>query len=60
MDGFALRAEDTLTAKPETPLTLPVLHAQAAGDAACINQSGHAVEIMTGAAMPQHADAVIP
>ena len=60
MDGFALRAEDTLTAKPETPLTLPVLHAQAAGDAAGINQSGHAVEIMTGAAMPQHADAVIP
>lgn len=60
MDGFALRADDTLTASTETPLTLPVLHAQAAGDTAGCNQPGHAVEIMTGAAMPQHADAVIP
>lgn len=60
MDGFALRAEDTLSASADNPLTLPVLRAQAAGDAASSNQPGHTVEIMTGAAMPQHADAVIP
>ncbi|MGI9141912.1 MAG: hypothetical protein ACR2IJ_01865, partial [Fluviibacter sp.] len=60
MDGFALRAEDTVTASTETPLTLPVLRAQAAGDAAGSNQAGHTVEIMTGAAMPLNADAVIP
>jgi molybdopterin molybdotransferase len=60
MDGFALRAEDTLSASADNPLTLPVLLAQAAGDAASSNQPGHTVEIMTGAAMPQHADAVIP
>ena len=60
MDGFALRAEDTVTASIETPLTLPVLRAQAAGDAAGRNQAGHTVEIMTGAAMPLNADAVIP
>ena len=60
MDGFALSAEDTLSASAEAPLTLPVLRAQAAGDAAGCNQPGHAVEIMTGAAMPLQADAVIP
>ena len=60
MDGFALRAEDTLTASVETPLTLPVLRAQAAGDAAGSNLARHTVEIMTGAAMPLNADAVIP
>lgn len=60
MDGFALRAEDTLTASAEAPLTLPVLRAQAAGDAAGCNQPGQTIEIMTGAAMPQQADAVIP
>ena len=60
MDGFALRAQDTVTASLQTPLTLPVLRAQAAGDAAGSNQAGHTVEIMTGAAMPQQADAVIP
>jgi molybdopterin molybdotransferase len=60
MDGFALRANDTLSASTDTPLTLTVLRAQAAGDAATCNQPGHAVEIMTGAAMPSHADAVIP
>ena len=60
MDGFALRAEDTVTASVDTPLTLPVLRAQAAGDVAGSNQAGSTVEIMTGAAMPLHADAVIP
>src|SRR5574343_1022565 len=60
MDGFALRAQDTVTASLQTPLTLPVLRAQAAGDVAGSNQAGSTVEIMTGAAMPLHADAVIP
>lgn len=60
MDGFALRAEDTQGASEQTPLTIPVLRALAAGDVAGSNQAGYAVEIMTGAAMPQIADAVIP
>ena len=60
MDGFALRAEDTLAATTQTPVTIPVLGAVAAGDSAGSNQPGHAVEIMTGAAMPLMADVVIP
>lgn len=60
MDGFALRAEDTQAASEQTPLTIPVLRAVAAGDSAGSNQPGHAVEIMTGAAVPLMADAVIP
>jgi len=60
MDGFALCAEDTQNASEPTPLTIPVLRALAAGDSAGSNLPGHAVEIMTGAAMPQRADAVIP
>ena len=60
MDGFALLAEDTSAANEKHPVKLSVLHAQAAGDSAGNNLVGHAIEIMTGAAMPQNANAVIP
>lgn len=60
MDGFALRAEDTIAATSTHPITLPVLRTLAAGDAAGCGQAGQVVEIMTGAAMPSDTDAVIP
>lgn len=60
MDGFALRHEDVQLATVDNPITLPVLHSQAAGDKPEINKAHHAIEIMTGAAIPAETDAVIP
>lgn len=57
MDGFAVRAEDVAGA----PLTLPVAGevAAAAGIPAPL-APGTAVRIMTGAAVPDGADAIVP
>ena len=60
MDGFALRASDTAIASDAQPITLNVLRAVAAGDIAGSGQDEHAVEIMTGAGVPNGVDAVIP
>jgi molybdopterin molybdotransferase len=61
MDGYAVRAEDTAGATYEDPLNLEVIGYLPAGevhDGAVA--PGQAVRIMTGAPMPDGADAVVP
>ncbi len=61
MDGFAVRAEDTASASPETPLRLPVVMDIPAGHAPKRPLArGSCARIMTGAPLPEGADAVIP
>lgn len=60
MDGYAVRADDTAGASWSTPVTLPVVGNVAAGQREIASLSaGQAVRIMTGAAMPAGADAVV-
>ncbi|MEX2236389.1 MAG: gephyrin-like molybdotransferase Glp [Dehalococcoidia bacterium] len=61
MDGYAVRAADTEGAAPDRPVELKVIGELAAGylfDGAV--QAGEAVRIMTGAAIPAGADAIVP
>ena len=61
MDGYAVRAADTVGATSATPRTLRVIGYLAAGgtfDGAV--GPGEAVRIMTGAPIPDGADAVVP
>jgi molybdopterin molybdotransferase len=60
MDGFAIRAADT-SAEASTPVQLQVVGQVAAGDtdAGRIGE-GEASRIMTGAPLPEGADAVVP
>ena len=61
MDGFALRAGDLAPATQETPVVLRVLGTAAAGHPfAGRVEAGTAVRIMTGAPVPEGADAVVP
>lgn len=61
MDGFAVSAADTASATPETPLRLPVVLDIPAGSAPQRPLTGgSAARIMTGAPLPEGADAVIP
>jgi molybdopterin molybdotransferase len=56
MDGFAVRAADTAGA----PVTLPVVATLAAGDPPGVTLGpGQAVRVMTGAVLPEGADAVV-
>ena len=57
MDGYAVRAADTVTA----PVELPVAGVLAAGGdpSRCRVDAGHAVRIMTGAVIPEGADAIV-
>ncbi len=61
MDGYAVRAADTLGATPENPTRLRVVGELAAG---YLHEGevapGTAVRIMTGAPLPSGADAVVP
>jgi molybdopterin molybdotransferase len=63
MDGYAVRAADVATAspgRPETAVRLPVVAEVAAGGVATRPVGpGEAVRIMTGAMMPEGADAVV-
>ncbi|WP_275006132.1 molybdopterin molybdotransferase MoeA [Promicromonospora iranensis] len=61
MDGFAVRAADVAPAGPGAPVTLPVVGdvAAAPGEPAPL-EPGTAVRIMTGAPVPDGADAVVP
>jgi len=60
MDGFALRSTDTLQAMPDSPMALHLLGTLGAGHQAPWTLSpGTAVRIMTGAPIPQGADAVV-
>jgi molybdopterin molybdotransferase len=61
MDGYAVRSEDLRTASVGAPVVLPVVGDVAAGSASPYTvQPGLCVRIMTGAAMPPGADAVVP
>src|SRR5690242_7096459 len=61
MDGYALHGARTTGATDYTPLEFPVVGQVLAGEAyAGIVTPGTAVRIMTGAAMPAGADAVVP
>ncbi len=60
MDGYAVRAESLAGAAPATPVTLTIVGEVAAGsDPDCVVGSGEAARIMTGARVPEGADAVI-
>lgn len=61
MDGFALRAADVRGASRARPASLRVLADVAAGNVSSVPVTpGTAVRIMTGAPMPDGADAVVP
>ncbi len=60
MDGYAVRAADTLGAAEGTPVRLRVVGELAAGHAPTVPVSpGEAIRIMTGAPMPEGADAIV-
>lgn len=61
MDGYAVRVEDVRGASAGTPVTLPVVGEIGAGQAGLLALGpGAAAKIMTGAPVPQGADAVVP
>lgn len=60
MDGYALRAEDTAGASHSAPLTLRVIEDVPAGYLPKTKvKAGEAIRIMTGAPIPEGADAVL-
>ncbi|MCT4783254.1 MULTISPECIES: molybdopterin molybdotransferase MoeA [Exiguobacterium] len=58
-DGFAVCASDLNAASREQPITLPIQSVQAAGHVGPPLRRGHAIRIMTGAKIPDGADAVV-
>ena len=61
MDGYAIRSADVRGASADTPITLRVDGAVAAGELPTVAVTpGAAVRIMTGAPVPDGADAVVP
>ncbi|WP_062132991.1 molybdopterin molybdotransferase MoeA [Demequina aestuarii] len=60
MDGYAVRASDVQGATHASPVVLPVAGETAAGAPPGVVRAGHAWRIMTGAPMPDGADAVVP
>ncbi len=61
MDGYALQAADVSGASAEAPITLRVVGSVAAGELPRDTVTpGSAVRIMTGAPVPEGADAVVP
>ncbi len=60
MDGFAVRAEDTMAAGPGRPVEVRLVDTIPAGSHSDIRlEPGTAAKIMTGAPMPPGADAVV-
>ena len=60
MDGYAVRAVDTVGASEESPLRLRVVGELPAGRAPTVPVAvGEAIRIMTGAPMPDGADAIV-
>lgn len=60
LDGYALRAEDSQNASPDTPVALRVIGCSFAGfPTETAVGAGEAVRIMTGAPIPEGADCVI-
>ena len=61
MDGYAVRSADLAGAGEGTPVTLPVAGDIAAGNTEVLRLTpGQSMRIMTGAPMPDGADAVVP
>lgn len=60
MDGYAVRSHELAAARPGTPVRLDVGPTSAAGDAPFALAPGTASPVMTGAAIPDGADAVVP
>jgi molybdopterin molybdotransferase len=61
MDGYAVYHEDVASASPQSPVHLPVVGEMAAGQTTMFALSpGASVRIMTGAPVPQGADAIVP
>lgn len=60
MDGFAVKASLLAEAGSGNPITLTVDATIAAGDRPSYYNSNHAVQIMTGAPVPEEFDAVVP
>jgi molybdopterin molybdotransferase len=61
MDGYAVQAEDIEGASLNNPKVLAIIGEVAAGDVPRVKvQPGTAVRIMTGAFVPDGADAVVP
>ena len=61
MDGFAVRAADLERASAGAPVVLPVVDVLPAGATASRPlAAGEAMRIMTGAMLPEGADAVVP
>ncbi len=61
MDGYAVRSADVLPASKYNPVLLPVNGYIAAGDVPTAPvEQGTAMRIMTGAPVPEGADAVVP
>src|SRR6478672_402358 len=61
MDGYAVMAADVERAGPDSPVVLPVVGEIAAGQAAPHALApGTAMKIMTGAPVPEGADAIVP
>ena len=61
MDGFAVRSADVRHATRERPVRLTVVGEAAAGRSATVELTeGTAIRILTGARLPDGADAVVP
>ncbi|WP_420111666.1 gephyrin-like molybdotransferase Glp [Pseudactinotalea sp.] len=61
MDGYAVRADDVASAGPERPVVLPVADDVPAGRTDRLTLvTGTAIRIMTGAPLPDGADAIVP
>jgi len=60
MDGYAVRAADIAAATASSPVRLRVGPTRAAGDPPGQHEPGTASPVMTGAAIPAGADAVVP
>jgi molybdopterin molybdotransferase len=61
MDGYAVYFDDTASASEDHPVHLPVVGEVAAGQSRHLALSpGTTVRIMTGAPVPQGADAIVP
>lgn len=60
MDGYAVRVADLTGASPDNPVRLTVVDTARAGHPATLHVgAGHAARVMTGAPVPDGADAVV-
>lgn len=60
MDGFAVCAAQLASASEQSPVSLKIQAAIAAGDIASVGQAENAAQIMTGAIVPEPYDAIVP